>query len=93
MPAELRRRLRNQAPFLAVVAMILAAVAYMIIGPGHWRRGSGVIALAMLAGGLMRLVLPEEHVGVLAVRKRWVDVSLYVGLGVAILVVAIRLQH
>jgi len=93
MPLELRRRVRDQAPFLVVVAMILSSVVYMIIGPGHWRRGSGVIALAMLVGGLLRIVLPEEHIGVLAVRKRWIDAVCYLGLGVAILVVAIRLQH
>jgi hypothetical protein len=93
MPIELRRRMRNQAPFLLVVALMLAAVGYMIIGPGHWRRGAGIIAVAMLLGGLLRLVLPEEHVGVLAVRKRWIDTTCYLGLGVAILVVAIRLQN
>src|SRR2546428_51275 len=65
MPIELRRRMRNQAPFLLVVALMLAAVGYMIIGPGHWRRGAGIIAVAMLLGGLLRLVPPGEHVGVL----------------------------
>ena len=93
MQAELRRRLRHQAPFLIVVAIMLSAVLYMIIGPGHWRRGSGIIAAAMIVGAVFRIVLPEEHAGVLAVRRRWIDVACYLGLGVAILAVAIRLQH
>ena len=93
MQLELRRRVRHQAPFLLVLALILGAVGYLIIGPGHWRRGSGVIAVAMLLGGFLRLALPEQHAGVLAVRKRWIDAVCYFGLGVAILAVAIRLQH
>ncbi|MDT4891262.1 MAG: hypothetical protein QOE97_297 [Pseudonocardiales bacterium] len=93
MPLEIRRRARAQAPFLTVVAIVAAAFVYLTVSPGHWRRASGVIALAMLLAAVLRLLLPRRTAGLLAVRgKRW-DVFCFAVLGVLILIVDIRLQN
>jgi hypothetical protein len=86
------RRVRAQWPFLAVLALLAAAAIYLGVSPGHWRRGSGVIALAMLVAGGLRLVLRAPRAGLLEVRARWIDVFFYWALGVGILVLAIRLD-
>jgi hypothetical protein len=74
-----------------VCAILLAAVIYLAVAAGHWRRGCGVIALALLVAGSLRLVLPTPRGGLLEIRARWWDVVCYWAFGVAILVVAIRL--
>jgi Ca2+/H+ antiporter len=93
VPLEIRRRARAQAPFLTVAAIVAAAFVYLAVSPGHWRRASGVIAIAMLLAAGLRLVLSRRTAGLLAVRgKRW-DALCFAVLGVAILIVDIRLQN
>jgi hypothetical protein len=86
------RWLRTELPFVVVMAIMLAAVGYLAIWPDHWRRGTGLIALALLVAGILRLLLPAPRVGVLAVRGRGWDVVCYLALGVVILAVEIRLH-
>ncbi|MDT4936483.1 MAG: hypothetical protein QOG80_154 [Pseudonocardiales bacterium] len=92
MQLGIRRRLRAQAPFLTVVAIVVGVVIYLTIQPGHWRRATAVIGLAMLWGAFLRLVLPAQHAGLLAVRGRYWDALYYGMFGVLILVVDIRLR-
>jgi Protein of unknown function (DUF3017) len=86
------RWITEQVPFLLVVAMLLGAFGYLIVEPGHWVRGSGVVAVAVLVAGVLRAVLPTVRVGMLAVRSRPVDALLYLILGGLILGVDIRLH-
>jgi hypothetical protein len=86
------RWLTEQAAFLAVLVVLAAAFGYLIVEPGRWGRGSGVVAVAVLLAAVLRTVLPSGRVGLLAVRARWVDVLLYVVLGGVILAVDIRLH-
>lgn len=86
------RWLRTEAPFVLVVVLMLGAAGYLYIHPRHWRLGAGLMAVALLAGGLLRLVLPAPRVGLLAVRGRWRDALCYLALGGVILAVTIRLQ-
>jgi Protein of unknown function (DUF3017) len=92
VPLEVRRRVRAQAPFLLVLAIVLADFGYLVIAPGHWRRGTATIACAMLLAAALRLGLPAAHAGLLAVRGRWWDSFCYAALGAAILAVDIRLH-
>jgi hypothetical protein len=48
--------------------------------------GTLVIAGALLAGSLIRLVLPDGRVGMLASRRRLADVAVLAALGVGLLV-------
>ena len=81
-----------QVAFLTVLAVMLVAFVYLIVAPGRWGRGSGIVAVAVLLAGVLRAVLPTPRVGLLAVRARWVDTVLYLVLGGLILGLDIRLH-
>ena len=93
MALRLGRRLRNQAPFLVVFGIVAAVVVYLTVAPGHWRRGTATIALAMLVGAALRFFLPDRQAGFLRVRGRYLDTFCYAALGVLILIVDLRLQN
>jgi hypothetical protein len=90
--ARLGTRLRGQAPYLAVLAFLAAAVAFLLLQPAHWRRGVAALAGALLLAAVLRLLLPEPAAGMLAVRRRWLDVATYLVLAGLILFVDIRLK-
>jgi Protein of unknown function (DUF3017) len=83
----------EQFAFLIVLVLFAAAFGYLIVEPGRWGRFTGVVAVSLLLGGLLRAVLPTGYVGLLAVRARWVDTVSYALLGGVILAVDIRLHH
>ena len=93
MSQRLRRRIAGQLPFLSIVAVVVAVVLYLSFQPGHWRRAVAVIGVAMLAGAVLRLVLPTASAGLLAIRGRYWDALYYAVLGGVILVVDIRLRN
>jgi Protein of unknown function (DUF3017) len=86
------RWIRAQIAFLAVLAVLAAAFGYLIVEPGRWGRGSGVIAVAVLLAGLLRGTLSTARVGLLAVRSRTIDTVLYLALGGLVLAVDLRLH-
>jgi|KBSSwiStaDraftv2_1062776.scaffolds.fasta_scaffold04250_5 uncharacterized membrane protein YraQ (UPF0718 family) len=89
MSPQAAQLLRRQAAFLLVLALLAASLVYLTVQPDHWRRGSGVIAIALLLAGFMRVTLPRRWVGALAVRARWIDSAFYLVVGAGILVVLI----
>jgi hypothetical protein len=93
MTQRFRRRIVAQLPFLSIVAVVVAVVLYLTFEPGHWRRAVAVIAAALLAGAVLRLVLPAGSAGLLAIRGRYWDAFYYALLGGVILVVDIRLRN
>jgi hypothetical protein len=82
----------DQLAFLAVLLVLAAAFCYLIVEPGRWGRGSGVISVGMLLAALLRTVLPVGRVGLLAVRSRWLDAAFYLAVGGLILAVDVRLH-
>jgi hypothetical protein len=79
------RRLRH-LPYLLVLCGVAAGLA--VVATNHFRRGSMLIAASVFAGALARLLLPERLAGMLAVRRRWVDVLLMTAVAVGITLVA-----
>lgn len=92
MPSPLWRWVREQRAFLAVVVVLVAGFVYLVFQPSHWRRGTGVMAVALLAAAVLRVALRGYGAGLLAVRSKWLDGLIYLLLGVCILAVDIRLQ-
>jgi hypothetical protein len=84
--------LRLEWPYVLVIAIIGAAALYMWIAPGHWRRSSGLIALALLAAAGLRFALPSERAGLLVVRGRLRDGVTYLFIGGVLLGLAIHLH-
>jgi membrane-bound ClpP family serine protease len=78
-------QLRRQWPW--VVCVLVVALGLVLIVLDAWRRGSTVIGAAVLLAGLFRLVFRDP--GILAIRSQAFDSILYLGLGLAIVVLAI----
>ena len=70
---------------------VLAGVVAAIIttATGHWLGGSMIFAASVMGAGLLRLVLPAHCAGLLVVRRRWVDVTILLGLGAVMMLVAL----
>jgi hypothetical protein len=76
-------------PFALVIAVALAGM--VLVALQHWRRGTAVIGGALLLAAVLRVVLPNERAGLIALRSRGVDGFLYCALGIVILVVALTI--
>lgn len=69
--------------YLAILAA--AGVGIGIVMLAHeWRVGVRVISAALGSAALLRLLLPQRDAGMLAVRQRFVDVALLVGVALAL---------
>lgn len=74
------------APLAVVVVGMLAGVVVVVLG--HWRMGSVVIGAFLTIGGIERIVL-KDRAGLLQARNRFFDVIALLGMGIAIVVLAI----
>lgn len=68
-----------------MLAGITAGLIYT--GMHHFKRGAVLVGAFVCLAALLRLVLPQRLVGLLAVRSRAVDVIIMFVLGLAIAVV------
>jgi hypothetical protein len=93
MPPAALRWIREQICFLLVLAVMVAAFGYLVAGNGHWVRSTALMGAAMLLAGLFRAAVPPAHTGMLNVRGRWVDTTVYLTLGALILAADIRLHR
>jgi Protein of unknown function (DUF3017) len=81
-----RSRLTANLPYAIVLAGVAAGLITIRGGNQAVRGGTLVIAGALLAGALARLVLPDTRVGMLASRRRLLDVGALALLGIGLLV-------
>lgn len=85
-----RMKLR-QLPSLTV--LLVVGIGLAVASRGHWRMGSGLIALGLLLAAGLRLVLPGPYAGWLLVRSRAFDAALLLAAGLAVLALAITIPH
>ncbi|MFF0112182.1 DUF3017 domain-containing protein [Streptomyces prasinus] len=78
----------RQWPILAV--LLVAGLGLLLTAFDLFRIGTLLIGAALLAGGVLRWVVPD--VGMLAVRSRFTDIVTYGGLGLAIVLLALMVQ-
>jgi hypothetical protein len=83
------RTLVRAIPITVVLAIV--AIGLVLISLAYWRRGTVALAFAMLLAGLLRAVLSERVIGVLAVRGKGFDLFFYVAVGAFMLALAIGL--
>jgi hypothetical protein len=86
-----QRRLA-QLPYAIVLAGTVAGLVLMQVAKDAVRGGTLVIAGALLAASLTRLVLPEGRAGLLESRRRLVDVALLTALGAGLLIAGLIVQ-
>lgn len=78
----MRAQIRKNLPLMAVLVVIVGAL--ILVLADRWRRGSFVLGIATILAAGFRLCLPENQVGLLAVRGRAFDVSALALVGGAI---------
>jgi hypothetical protein len=78
----------RQWPVLAVLSVV--ALGLLLTALDVFRYGTLLIGLALVAGSVLRWVLPD--VGMLAVRSRFTDIVTYGVLGLAIVLLAMMAQ-
>ncbi|MER5603153.1 DUF3017 domain-containing protein [Streptomyces sp. NPDC002265] len=78
----------RQWPILAV--LVVVGLGLLLTALDQFRVGTILIGAALLAGAVMRWILPG--VGMLAVRSRFTDIATYGVLGLAIVLLALMAQ-
>jgi hypothetical protein len=72
---------------IALGGVLLAVVVGLaLVGQDHWRRGLLLAGAGLLAGAVIRLVLPARVAGLLVVRGRIFDSVVLAALGTAVIV-------
>lgn len=87
----LRARLATHWPLLLV--LVLAAIGMQRVLTEHWREGSAMLGVATLVAAGLRLALPPDRVGLLAIRGRTADALVYGGFGIVVLVLALTITR
>jgi hypothetical protein len=81
---------RSQRPWWAEwpITLVLAGVvvAMVLVALDNFRRGSIVLSASVLLAAFLRLLLPEDDAGLLAVRSRRVDVATLGAIGIGLTV-------
>nr|WP_233571305.1 DUF3017 domain-containing protein [Nocardiopsis sp. Huas11] len=75
-----------QVPYLLVMSALAAGI--VIVAAAYFKRGPAIIAGALLLAAAFRLFLPKDWIGMLAVRRRWIDLTTLVGMAVLLIVLA-----
>jgi hypothetical protein len=84
-PKTVVQQVLGQWPLASVLAGV--SIGLVIVFLSHWRAGSTLVGLSITAGGLLRL-LPQQRVGLLAVRNRALDSIVLLGVGIGITILA-----
>ncbi len=73
--------------YLSVLAA--AVIGLVIVVLGAWRTGVSWIGAGLLVAAVARTGLSERGAGMLRVRRKWSDVLMLVGAGLALIALAI----
>ncbi|GAB3731192.1 DUF3017 domain-containing protein [Nocardiopsis nanhaiensis] len=76
----------SQVPYALVLSALAAGI--VVVAAAYFKRGPAIIAGALLLAATFRLFLPKDWIGLLAVRRRWVDLLTLAGLAVLLIVLA-----
>ena len=87
MPAN--SKIRDQWPFGLVLLIVAAGLVRVVMY--HWRDGTTLIGIALVVAAVLRFLLPDTRAGLLAVRKRRVDMLLYGGFGLMIVYISLSI--
>ncbi|WP_197382311.1 DUF3017 domain-containing protein [Mycolicibacterium mengxianglii] len=82
----LRSALRAQWPIL-VVGLIFVA-AFVLVAAGFWRRGALLLGIAVGVAAGLRLTLPDDRAGLLAVRTKGIDLVTTSAVSAAVIYIA-----
>jgi Protein of unknown function (DUF3017) len=80
-----------QVPYLIVLCGVIAGLALIWQGAHYVRPGTLAVAGALFVAATARLILPEQQAGLLASRRRSIDVTALAILAVGLLVAGLVL--
>ena len=80
-----------QLPYLIVLCGVIAGLALIWQGAHYVRPGTLAVAGALFVAATARLILPEQRAGLLASRRRAIDVTVLAILAVGLLVAGLVL--
>ena len=80
-----------EAPMLLVLAV--AAVGLMRVATANWREGAVLLGGSLLVAAVLRVILPPDRAGLLAIRSKAVDVISDSGLGLAVVLLAVTITR
>jgi hypothetical protein len=90
--ARRRRAARGaQIPYLVALTLAVGGVAWIWQGQQDVRGGTLTVAGGLFVAALARLVLPERRAGMLASRRRFIDVTALAVLATGLLVAGLVL--
>ncbi len=81
-----RKVFGGQWPILMPFLIFIAAFGLVIAG--YWRRGALVLAIGVGVAAALRLALPDDRAGLLAVRSRMIDFVTTASVSAAMLYIA-----
>jgi Protein of unknown function (DUF3017) len=81
----------TQVAYVIVLAGLVAGLAYIWQGPHSVREGTFILAGALFVAVAARLALPERRAGMLASRRRYIDVTALAMLAIGLLVAGLVL--
>lgn len=79
-------RSRGSQLYLLQLVGVAVGLAVTVFGP--WRIGITVVGATFVVGALARVVVPDDHTGMLRVRGRAFDIGWTALLGVSLIVLA-----
>ena len=79
----------RQWPLLIVLGGVLVGMVITFLDAGLWRLGCLVMGASLGVGAIERIVLPSREAGLLQVRSKAFDVSVFVLGAVAVIVLAL----
>lgn len=84
-----RRKRGRFAQWPITVVFIGIGISLTLIAADYFRRGSLGLGLSVLLAAFLRLFLPEQSAGMLAVRSKRIDVAVLGTLGVILTIFAL----
>jgi len=87
----LRSRLAPEAPMALVLAV--AAIGLLRVSTANWREGAVLLGGSLLLAAALRALLPPDRAGLVAIRSKAIDVLVYSGLGLAVVVLAVTITR
>ncbi|KAA2264621.1 DUF3017 domain-containing protein [Solihabitans fulvus] len=76
-------------PFALVLAITGGGLVRIV--QYHWRQGAVLIGFALLVAAVLRVLMSDEQAGLLAIRRRGVDVLIYLLFGIAMTVISVTI--
>lgn len=86
-----RAVLADHGALLLVLLIALVGIGRVLMG--HWREGAVLLGGALIVAAVLRVALPLERTGLLAIRSKVVDVLIYSAFGLVMTVLAVTITR